>query len=81
MASSIVCVLSALLLVAATSDVVELTASNFKSRVLDSNEVWLVEFFGTLSLRVFAHHQPPGAATARILLRSGRRLLQRSRAL
>jgi len=26
-------------------DVVELTASNFRSKVVDSNELWLVEFY------------------------------------
>jgi hypothetical protein len=31
---------------ASASDVVELTASNFKSQVLDSDKVWLVEFYG-----------------------------------
>ena len=36
----------ALVSCAVADDVVELTAANFKSRVLDSNEVWLVEFFG-----------------------------------
>jgi len=35
----------ALVSCAVADDVVELTAANFKSRVLDSNEVWLVEFF------------------------------------
>lgn len=28
-----------------TDDVVELTASNFRSKVLDSDELWLVEFY------------------------------------
>ena len=32
--------------VAFADDVVELTAGNFKSNVLDSSEIWLVEFFG-----------------------------------
>ena len=36
------------------SDVVELTPTTFKARVLDSNEVWIVEFceFGSLSMTI-----------------------------
>jgi hypothetical protein len=29
-------------------DVVELTPANFKSKVLESDDVWLVEFYGLL---------------------------------
>jgi hypothetical protein len=34
-------------------DVVELTPANFKAKVLDSDDVWLVEFYG-LSVLSFA---------------------------
>ena len=36
----------ALAALACASDVVDLNPSNFKNKVLDSDEVWLVEFFG-----------------------------------
>ena len=41
------------------ADVVELTASNFKSQVLDSNEVWLVEFFGLISSYLQTNYVAP----------------------
>jgi hypothetical protein len=34
---------------AASNAVIELNPNNFKSQVLDSEDVWLVEFYGTIA--------------------------------
>lgn len=44
------------------SAVFKLTAKNFQSTVVDSDEFWLIEFYG--NSRII---QPPGAATAKNL--------------
>jgi hypothetical protein len=55
-------VVSTLALFNDDSAVFKLTAKNFQSSVVDSDEFWLVEFYG--NSRII---QPPGAATAKIL--------------
>jgi hypothetical protein len=36
-----------------TTEVVKLTAANFNQLVINSNDLWFVEFFGTLFLTSF----------------------------
>ena len=60
---------STLALFADDSAVFKLTANNFKSSVLESDEFWLVEFYGK---RVTT--QLPGVDTARGLLLSTKKL-------
>ncbi len=53
------------------SAVFKLTAKNFQSTVVDSDEFWLVEFYGKSRLI-----KPLGAVTARNLLLNMRKLLR-----
>lgn len=66
---ALLCIGSTLALFADDSAVFKLTASNFKDQVINSDEFWLVEFYGTHSLS-----QLPGADIAKDRLPSSRRL-------
>jgi hypothetical protein len=68
---SVMLVVGAVGLFADDSAVFRLTANNFKSSVLESDEFWLVEFYGSSR-----NTQLPGAATANIQLLSSRKQLK-----
>jgi hypothetical protein len=62
------CMASALALFSDDSAVFKLTAANFKEQVINSEDFWLVEFYGT---SIFT--QLPGADTARGRLLSSKK--------
>jgi hypothetical protein len=55
----------------AKSKVIKLTSGNFRDQVINSKELWFVEFYGNHKRPFFSLHKPPGVVIAKDLPLNG----------